>query len=192
MKRITLLAGLLLLSILLASCSKESQDIPKSGQGSAEISSTGPQLKDMVYLDELIYCICGLHNAQGDEIGTVFLYGSLVTGILDVTFEVVPGYLITAYHFDLQESLAAIPQTKKGEPIPGRFPYKSGLSPCETHTFTMPYPEYLECNEQFFSAAHLEIVPVSGSSFCIWAGTDEFVPGGNPATYFMDASMCID
>lgn len=114
MKRITLLAGLLLLSILLASCSKESQDIPKSGQGSAEIFSTGPQLKDMVYLDELIYCICGLHNAQGDEIGTVFLYGSPVTGILDVTFAVVPGYLITAYHFDLQESLAAIPQTKKG------------------------------------------------------------------------------
>ncbi len=192
MKRIKLLAGLLVFSLVMASCSKELPETLKPGTAPAENPASGPHLKDMVYLDELIYCIYGFHNAQGDEIGTVFLYGSPVTGILDVTFAVVPGYLITAYHFDLQESLADIPRTKKGEPIPGRFPFKSGLSPCETHTFTIPYPEYLECNEPFFSAAHLEIQQISGGNFCVWAGVDEFVPGGNPATYFSDASMCID
>lgn len=88
-----------------------------------------------------------------------------------------PGWSITETHLAVGEQLSDIPQTKKGNPIPGRFPKYSMV---EEYLYEVPLSD--PAPDMLYIAAHAELSgKKQGES--AWAGTQQF-PGANWATYF--------
>ena len=58
---------------------------------------------------------------------------------LYVKYTTTPGWCITETHLHVAGDEADIPQTKKGNPIPGHFSYSTDHDPCETEVvYTIP------------------------------------------------------
>jgi hypothetical protein len=89
-------------------------------------------------------------------------------------------------HVAVAESLDGIPQTRQGNPIPGRFPYQAAHDPLATEfTYTIPLAGL---PDSVLVAAHASLVAVDrgGRVLCRetgWADGEDF-PGKNWATYF--------
>jgi hypothetical protein len=92
-----------------------------------------------------------------------------------------PWSLIEA-HLAIADSLGGIPQTKKGNPIPGRFPYSATFNPEVTdYIFTVPIGGFT-AGESLYIAAHGVVVSSAGGSETAWGAGIGF-PGANWATY---------
>ncbi|GEM_PF-1637937 len=186
MKKLKILAGLLVAAMLFASCSKEQQDAT-------------PMQKDLNFktTPELLAGQYPLYAGQNTYVGYVQIKLNEITGELNVCYVITEaGWVMTQYHFAIGTNVTAIPRTKGGEPIPGQFPYKGGIDYETTFCFDVPAPENLdECNAPFFAAAHVVVGMWTDDVFAAqtaWGGTEEFVPGGNWATKIEDAITCTD
>ncbi|MEA2692603.1 MAG: hypothetical protein QOJ16_1990 [Acidobacteriota bacterium] len=91
---------------------------------------------------------------------------------------------ISDAHLAVASSLAGIPQTKKGNPIPGHFAYSAIFNPEVTdYTFTIPIGSFFP-GQTLYVAAHAVVQAPSGSGGTQtgWGFGPGF-PGANWATY---------
>lgn len=68
-----------------------------------------------------------------------------------------PGWCITETQMHVATTLAGIPQTKKGNPIPGQFDYKHEDLNCETpdsYQILLADIENLDCMDELYVATH--------------------------------------
>lgn len=106
---------------------------------------------------------------------------------LCVTFSANVDWAIEETHLAVATSLAGIPQTKKGNPRPGQFPYQSlHQPPVSTYTTCIPFTA---TGSSLVIAAHASLVGTptgahAGQQETGWGDGSEF-PGANWATYFV-------
>ncbi|MBN2404640.1 MAG: hypothetical protein JXE06_03580 [Coriobacteriia bacterium] len=98
-----------------------------------------------------------LYAGQDWCIGTVLVNNCLdkvcVKYVLDPEVAA-DGWLLTEIHFSIGEEVANIPQTKKGNPIPGKFNVRDCFNPgvTETDPYCVDIEECWESDELFFAA----------------------------------------
>jgi len=89
---------------------------------------------------------------QTIEAGTVTVSNDDVN--LYVTYETIDGWELVETHLAIATSLEDIPQTKKGNPIPGKFTYSMEHDPAVTvYTYTLP----LQDDGTLYIAAQAEV-----------------------------------
>jgi hypothetical protein len=94
-------------------------------------------------------------------------------------------WVISDAHAAVAATLDGIPQTKSGNPIPGRFAYSATFDPeVTTYTFGVPSSGLFTAGQQVYVAAHamLQAPKSAGGSQTGWAFGPDF-PGANWATY---------
>jgi hypothetical protein len=102
--------------------------------------------------------IAGQHTDVGDV--TVWNDGTY----LNVTYVVnEPGWYLTETHLHVACDLEDIPQTKKNNPIPGRFDYKGEHDYITEYTYAIPLSE-IECDDVFIAAHAVVEGPMEGCS----------------------------
>ena len=123
----------------------------------------------------------------GQTIDAGEVTAQVVGSQLCVTFSANSDWAIEETHLAVGTSLAGIPQTKSGNPKPGRFPYQSLHDPAvSTYTTCIPFTF---TGEDLFIAAHASLVGTptgghGGQQETGWADGLDF-PGANWATYFV-------
>lgn len=119
-------------------------------------------------IDDIELCFTCAHSyydlcaGQTDDIGEVVVTNDAVN--LYVTFNITePGWYLEETHVAVGNGLADIPQTKKGNPIPGQFPYFcEALEPMQqTCTVTIPLDGWCE-DDEIVVATHAAVVEVDG------------------------------
>ncbi|MBN1513203.1 MAG: hypothetical protein JXB13_14405 [Phycisphaerae bacterium] len=113
--------------------------------------------------------IAGGGNAtSGTVVGKVYaIYkDDVLTVTYDVDYDVdQPGWAITETHLAVEACEADIPQTKKGNPVPGRFEYTDTMvDPVLTWTYVIenpPFPAYIAAHGV---VAHADITEGTGTS----------------------------
>lgn len=154
---------------------------------------------DMAQLKSVI-----INNEASSDVAEVTLYagqtidvGSLVVeetdqnedGVNDaisVSYQLKDGWLIEEIHFWVGENVASMPQTKKGNPQVGQFPYKpTGVSGSESYTLVIPFTNlnYNTCDANFVAAAHASVFR-NGQNETAWAAGTGMNVRGSWATYF--------
>ncbi len=124
--------------------------------------------------------VAGQHIGVGSV--SVWVEGST----LYVRYATVGGWVLGELHLAVAGSLEGIPQTRSGNPIPGRFEYKAGFDPGEgvtVYTFCVPL-DGLEGT--IYIAAHAEVyrqTDVGVVEETAWAEGQPF-PGHSWAMYF--------
>jgi hypothetical protein len=110
---------------------------------------------------------------------------------LYVTFTTANDWLLSETHLHVADSLAEVPQTKKGNPKIGNFAYQTTHDPYATeHTYTIAKDNLsLDDNNSVVVAAHASVVQVDSSGNVIdqetgWGAGDPFVDKGSWAMYF--------
>jgi len=120
-------------------------------------------------------------------------YAGTVTAAVEggnvcVTFTAIGGWQLTETHLAIATSLAGLPQTKAGNPSPGKFPYRATHTPAVT-TFTYCVP-FEVAGQPLYIATHAAAELADQDTGAIvqretaWAGPEPF-PGKNWATYFV-------
>lgn len=126
---------------------------PKIGFGAVEFTLEEPDC------DPVPYDLCA---GQTSDIGEVVVTNDDVN--LSVTFNIAePGWYLEETHVAVGNEPGDIPQTKKGNPIPGQFPYFcEALEPMQqTCTVTIPLDGWCNGND-IVVAAHAAVVEVAG------------------------------
>lgn len=124
-----------------------------------------------------------LYAGQTIPSGTVSIYND--AAYLYVTYTTDTPWVMSVAHVAVASTLAGIPQTKTGNPIPGRFPYHATFDPeVMTYTFVVPMAGTYTAGQSLVVAAHAVVhAPKSyGGSQTGWGYGPEF-PGSNWATY---------
>ncbi len=134
-----------------------------------------------------------LWAGQNIDAGTVTV--KVESENLVVTYETKDGWEMTETHLAVSETFDGIPQTKKGNSIPGQFPYKhENLGGVTVDSYTIPLSDFnIECGDMLYMAAHAalqKMLPGGGyQTETGWADGDDF-PGNNWATYFTVTIEC--
>jgi len=128
--------------------------------------------------------ICGSATSTTLFAGQTIDSGTVTTSNdganLYVNYSTVSPWVITQTHLAVAGTLAGIPQTKGGNPIPGHFAYSTSFNPgVSIFTYTIPLSS-LPTGELFI-AAHA-IVQEPGNTQTGWAFGQPFA-GANWATY---------
>ena len=119
---------------------------------------------------------------------------------LEIKFVIdVDGWCLGETHVAVAKTLEGIPQTKKGNPIPGQFTYKDEDPDCIQDTYTIPldeiYPAWA-CDDNLVIAAHAVVNnDVSGDEETAWGAESEGeigFEGNNWATYFNYTIKCSE
>lgn len=128
----------------------------------------------------------------------------VVSDTLVVSFETMDGWELTEAHLWVGSDLANMPQTKKGNPRIGNFPYSSGgISGATYHEFLIPLSqlggadyESTLCDQTFFIAAHAAVrLPDGSGGFQTetgWGSGKPLVERGSWAMYFGFDFNCGD
>ncbi len=75
----------------------------------------------------------------GQTIDSGNVSATVVGDNLQVTYTATGGWTLNEVHLWVGEDIADMPQTRKGNPIPGKFPYVSGdIAPATTYTLNVP------------------------------------------------------
>jgi hypothetical protein len=154
---------------------------------------------DYVYVEgsSCVALVAGQSIVAGDV--CVSLSGPEFGQTLSVTYATSEGWEITEAHLWVGENLADMPQTRKGNPKVGEFPYASGpLEGVAGYTFEIPLAdlgnEPYVCDRAFHIAAHASLRKDDGAGGVLtesaWGEGDRFVERGNWATYFTVAFTC--
>ena len=118
---------------------------------------------------------------------------------LYITFLTAQGWLLSETHLHVADSLAGIPQTKKGNPKVGNFDYKTTHDPEVTeYTYVIAKADLSpDDNSSLVIAAHAVVVKYDAAGNQIanetgWADGDRFVDRGSWSTYFMHTWQTCD
>lgn len=121
-----------------------------------------------------------LYGGQVIEVGTVTIWND--DTYLYVSYSTGGGWVLNETHLSVATSLYDIPQTRSGNPIPGKFRYKTEYDPAVTEfTYVIDAGEWYQEGIELFIAAHA-VVELDGYETA-WADGLDF-PGNNWATYF--------
>ncbi len=133
----------------------------------------------------VIHMFQPLYGGQNIEVGNVEVWNDDYNLFVKFNITADDWFLsATAVHVALFPQ--NIPQTKTGNPIPGKFAYKVTHSPYVTsYTYTIPLPATF--GQQVAIATHANLVRVVNGTVVQtetgWAGPNQF-PGANWATWF--------
>ena len=110
-----------------------------------------------------------LYAGQDIDVGTVSVWNDDTT--LYVKYETTGDWVMTETHLAVAEELDDIPQTRKGNPIPGRFEYKMEHDPAvQAFTYAIPLGTWESCDiHDLVIAAHAKVVrPIDGCDEIVW------------------------
>ncbi len=153
------------------------------------------QIFETVYMDSCFVLFAG----QSLDVGTVCVTledDGMGSQNLVVTYVTTGGWELLETHLWIGQYLSDMPQTRKGNPKVGHFPYTSGdLSgtPATTYAFIVPIAdlggESGLCDQTWLFAAHAALGLPDGSGGYQqmesgWANGERMVSRGNWATYF--------
>lgn len=102
-----------------------------------------------------------------------------------VRYDSISPWMISEAHVAVASSLSGIPQTKQGNPIPGRFAHSATFDPeVTTYTVAVPMAGAYSTNQTIYVAAHaaLQAPKENGGAQTGWGLGPDF-PGKNWATY---------
>ena len=110
---------------------------------------------------------------------------------LYVTYTTTDGWCMTETHLQVANESEYIPQTKKNNPIPGKFENSTDYDPCTTTSveYSIPIPDGYEAGDDVIIAAHAAVeLPPEGVEEEIryesaWGEGEDF-EGKNWAMYF--------
>jgi hypothetical protein len=153
------------------------------------------------HLDGVVDCgtptVVTLFAGQTIDSGTVTVSND--DDFLYVTFLTANDWLLSETHLHVADSLAGIPQTKKGNPKVGNFSYKTTHDPEVTEfTYVIAKADLsLDDNNSMVVAAHAVVVQYDDAGNQIsnetgWGDGDRFVDRGSWATYFMHTWQACD
>lgn len=113
---------------------------------------------------------------------------------LEIDYNVTDGWTLNEVHLWVGETITDMPQTRKGLPVPGKFPYASGdISPETIYTISIPLSA-LTCDETYFIAAHASLskIHADGSiqNETAWSEGARIADRGNWATYSTITLTC--
>lgn len=118
---------------------------------------------------------------QNIDVGTVTVWND--TTNLFVEYETTGGWFLSETHLAVETSYKEIPQNKAGNPIPGKFEYKTDHSP-SIKTYTYVIPLEWGVGDKLFIAAHAVVQHLDGSQEeTAWGKGDPFTEK-NWAMYF--------
>jgi Ca-activated chloride channel family protein len=133
--------------------------------------------------------------ADGGSAATAIDVGDVIVwqdaSYLYVKYVTSDGWKMTESHLAVGDDLTDIPQTKKGNPIPGKFPYKTTHSPWVTE-YTYKIPWTWAKDAKLYIAAHCVVKKQTGTDAeCTpiyreetgWGEGDDF-DGNNWGMYF--------
>lgn len=112
-----------------------------------------------------------LYAGQSIDIGEVII--DLDLDYLYVTYQVDPGWCMSKSALSVGDDLEDIPQTKKGIPIPGQFPYGETYDPCVSGDIALdPIPLAdigFVSGDSLHIAAHADVIGmVEGCTSVVW------------------------
>ncbi|MHC4852665.1 MAG: hypothetical protein ACYTF5_11655 [Planctomycetota bacterium] len=138
-----------------------------------------------------------LFAGQTIDAGTVC--AKVVGSNLEITFDTIGGWELTQAHLWVGDNLAAMPQTRKGNPKIGNFPHNSGdITGKTSHSFSVPLTSLaFSCpgpNKTYYVAAHAalrkETIDGGYQTETGWAAGSRFVDRGSWATFFSIVLTC--
>jgi hypothetical protein len=108
------------------------------------------------------------------------------------------GWQLTEAHLWIGENIVDMPQTRKGNPRVGNFPYHSGdITSATSWTFDIPLAdlgnEPYVCDKAFHIAAHAAVRKDLGGEWrteTAWGAGERFVERGSWGTYFTILFTC--
>lgn len=107
---------------------------------------------------------------------------------LYITYTTTGGWYLIETHLYVGDSLADLPTTKRGNPVPRLLPHNSTHLATDTvtsHTYTIPLSTYFETDAVIDIAAHAAVVnPAAEREETAWADGERIVSRGNWATAF--------
>jgi hypothetical protein len=133
--------------------------------------------------------VCGTPRASTLFAGQTIVAGTVTifndASNIYVQYQANFPWVISDAHAAVAATLDGIPQTKTGNPIPGRFAYSATFDPeVTTYTFGVPFSAVFTAGQTVFVAAHamLQAPKNDGGSQTGWAFGPDF-SGANWATY---------
>lgn len=121
----------------------------------------------------------------------------LLGDVLVVTYATTGGWTMDELHLWAGSDLTSMPTTRKGNPIPGQFPYVSGNIAGESlYSFTIPLAELgVGCGDSVYLAAHAALSLLDENGDVVqtetgWGDGTRILTKGNWATYFMVILTC--
>jgi len=146
---LALILGLVLTGCLLSNVGQ----VPTNEQSGISYLTKGGTLDDPE--------VFTLYAGQHIDVGTVSVWNGIneVLGVecLYVKYETTGGWVMTETHLAVANEFDGLPQTKKGNPIPGQFPYKhEDLDFVMDDEYIIPLSEIdeeVECEDTFYIAA---------------------------------------
>jgi hypothetical protein len=133
--------------------------------------------------------VCGvpmsttLVAGQTMSAGTVSVYNDAAN--LYIRYTLTSPWVMSDAHAAVATTLAGLPQTKTGNPIPGRFSYSATFDPEVTsYTFGVPMAGNFTAGQVVFIAAHagVQAPRAYGGAQTGWGQGSDF-PGSNWAMY---------
>ena len=119
------------------------------------------------------------------DAGTVTVANGATT--LFVTYRTKANYKLTMTQVAVANTLAAIPVTSKGNPIPGQFPYKIRHANVTSFTYAIPRSGL---GSSFFVAAHADVLKTGATKIeGAWGEGTAFVPGKRSWGMYFTAAM---
>jgi len=163
-----------ILGLVLTGCSLLSNvgQVPTTGQsGVTYLTKGGPT-------------VVTLFAGKDEDVGTVTVSDDGTN--LTVIYNTTGNWVMTETHLAVADSLAGIPQTQKGNPIPGKFPYSAEHDPAVNfYSYEIPLDSWGPC-PKLFIAAHAKVVrPIEGCWETVWQIGDVETPtcGGDLTNY---------
>jgi hypothetical protein len=138
-----------------------------------------------------------IYAGQYMEVGKVYVWHDEDLETLYVKYMITDeDWMISETHLAYGDELNDIPQTKKGNPIPGQFPYKTEHDPWVSHyLYEIDITGEFECEDMIYIAAHSVVHKDLGDeryqTETGWTGEHEF-DGRNWAVYFKYTFECDD
>lgn len=125
----------------------------------------------------------GGNDKAAIDIGDVLVWND--DDNLYVKYTVIDGWCVTETQLQVALSLEGIPQTRSGNPVPGKFTFKGAHACVGDYTGIIPLPDDLAA--EIFMAAHASAIGTTGDGIVSHAsawGNGTGFPGKNWATYF--------
>jgi hypothetical protein len=113
---------------------------------------------------------------------------------LEINYTATDGWTLNEVHLWAGKTITDMPQTRKGLPVPGKFPYASGdIGPETTYTVSIPLST-LPCDEAYLIAAHASMSKThadgSVQNETAWSEGSRIADRGNWATYSTITLTC--
>ncbi len=184
MKKLKILAGLMMAAMLFASCSKEQQD-------------ANPVQKDLNFktTPELLAAQYPLYAGQDIYVGYVEIKLEESTGELTVCYKITEsGWVLEEIHFVIGAELPDNIFNSQGNPVPGSFPYINDDLGVTEYCFLIPAVEGVaDCGDSFVALAHAAVKYNDDEDIqTAWGYTEVLETSTRWAYQIVDQILCTD